>query len=128
ASSMNFISEATHQFANLDKTSITADPQHSNRAIAVWASFNPSASSHGNVQGSYTTNGGRSWSSVQQIYDPFPDLTQHGLSNGIQNDNQASNNVVIMLPKKNRKITRLSRDWLNFTVRVYARPGATDTQ
>lgn len=58
-SSMNYISDPTQQFANSDKTSITADPNNRKRAIAVWATFNPSSSSHGNAQSSYTTNGGR---------------------------------------------------------------------
>lgn len=129
ASSMRYISEPTQQFANLDKNSITADPNHPDRAIAVWVSFNPAASFHGNVQASTTANGGKNWSAVQQIYDPFPDLTRHHLSNGIQNDNQASNNVVVILPEKKRyKKRRLSGDWLNFTVRVYARPEATNEQ
>jgi hypothetical protein len=127
-SSMEYISDPTQQFANSDKTSITADPNNSKRAIAVWATFNPSSSSHGNAQGAYTTDGGKSWSSVQQIYDPFPDLTQHGLSNGIQNDNHASNNVVVILPKKCKRESRFSGNWLNFTVRVYARPNSTDMQ
>lgn len=128
-SSMNYISDPTQQFANSDKTSITADPNDADNAIAVWATFNPSASSHGNAQSSYTTNGGKSWSAVQLVYDPFPDLTRQGLSNGIQNDNQASNNVVVILPKKRHSHKRrLSGDWLNFAVRVYARPGATNSQ
>lgn len=127
-SSMGFISDPTQQFANSDKTSITADPNDSKRAIAVWATFNPSSSFHGDAQGSYTKDGGKTWSAVQQIYDPFPDLTRHGLSNGIQNDNHASNNVVVILPKRCKINRRLSGDWLNFTVRVYARPNATDAQ
>lgn len=128
-SSMLYLSDPTKQFANSDKTSITADPNNANRAIAVWATFNPSTSSHGNAQSSFTTDKGKHWSAVQLVYDPFPDLTRHGLSNGIQNDNQASNNVVVILPKhkKSRK-QRLSGDWLNFTVRVYAKPGATNEQ
>lgn len=126
-SSMNYISDPTQQFANADKNSITADPNNCKRAIAVWANFNPSSSSHGVAQGSYTTDHGETWSAVQQVYDPFPDLVQEGLSNGIQNDNQASNNAVVILPKGKRK-RRLSGDWLNFAVRVYARPGTTDSQ
>lgn len=126
-SSMNYISDPTQQFANSDKNSITADPNNSKRAIAVWANFNPASSSHGISQGSYTTDGGKTWSAVQQVYDPFPDLVEEGLSNGIQNDNQASNNVVVILPKR-IKSKRFSGDWLNFAVRVYARPGATDSQ
>lgn len=126
-SSMNYISDPTRQFANSDKNSITADPRKSKRAIAVWANFNPASSSHGVAQSSYTKDGGKSWSPVQQLYDPFPDLVQEGLSNGIQNDNQASNNVVVILPKGKGK-KRLSGDWLNFAVRGYAKPGATDDQ
>lgn len=127
-SSMEYLSDPTKQFANADKTSITADPNNACRAIAVWATFNPSTSFHGDAQGSYTTDGGVSWSAVQTIYDPFPDLTEHNLSNGIQNDNQASNNVVVILPEKNCCCRRLNGDWLDFNVRVYARPGATDLQ
>lgn len=127
-SSMEYLSDPTQQFANSDKTSITADPNDPDRVIAIWATFNPSASAHGNAQSSYTCDGGRSWSAVQLVYDPFPDLTQHGLSNGIQNDNQASNNVVVILPRKECRKGRLSGDWLDFAVRVYARPGATDAQ
>lgn len=126
-SSMNFLNDPTKQFANSDKTSITADPNNRHNAIAVWANFNPSASFHGVAQSSYTTNGGKSWSAVQQLYDPFPDLVQQGLSNGIQNDNQASNNVVVILPKKCKRRST-NGDWLDFAVRVYARPGATDAQ
>lgn len=126
-SSMNYLDEPTKQFANSDKTSITADPNDHHNAIAVWANFNPSSSSHGVVQSSYTTNGGKCWSAVQLLYDPFPDLTQEGLSNGIQNDNQASNNVVVILPEKFPH-SSVNGDWLNFTVRVFARPGATDAQ
>ncbi len=128
-SSMNYLSDPTQQFANSDKTSITADPNDPNRAIAVWTTFNPSTSSHGNSQSSYTRNGGKNWSSAQLVYDPFPDLTQQGLSNGIQNDNHASNNVVVILPKKKKSHKRrLNGDWLNFAVRVYAKPGATNAQ
>lgn len=128
-SSMNYISDPTQQFANSDKTSITADPHNPDRAIAVWATFNPSSSSHGNAQSSYTSDGGKNWSAVQLVYDPFPDLIKQGLSNGIQNDNHASNNVVVILPKKRGSHPcRLSGDWLNFAVRGYAKPGATNAQ
>lgn len=133
-SSMNYISDPTQQFANSDKNSITADPNNPGRAIAVWANFNPASSSHGISQGSYTLDRGNTWSAVQQVYDPFPDLVQQGLSNGIQNDNQASNNVVVILPARQRKKSCSGDsggdwgDWLNFAVRVYARPGATDSQ
>lgn len=128
-SSMNFISDRTQQFANPDKCSITADPNNKDNAIAVWANFNPSASAHGNAVDSYTMDGGKTWSAVQLLYDPFPDLTRQGLSNGIQNDNQASNNVVVILPKKcTCNKARVNGDWLDFAVRVYARPGATNAQ
>lgn len=126
-SSMNYLNEPTKQFANSDKTSITADPNDHHNAIAVWANFNPSSSSHGVAQSSYTTNSGKCWSAVQLLYDPFPDLVQQGLSNGIQNDNQASNNIVVILPKKGKK-QNVNGDWLDFAVRGYARPGATDAQ
>lgn len=128
-SSQGFISDPTHQFANPDKSSITADPNDADNAIAVWANFNPGTSAHGNAESSITRDGGKSWSRVKLVYDPFPDLVNTGLSNGIQNDNQASNNVVVILPKRKRINTgRFSGDWLNFAVRVYAKPGATNAQ
>lgn len=127
-SSMNFLNEPTKQFANSDKTSITADPNNSYNAIAVWANFNPSSSYHGVTQSCYTRNGGKSWSAVQLLYDPFPDLVQQGLSNGIQNDNQASNNVVVILPNKCKKSASTNGHWLNFAVRSYAKSDATDEQ
>lgn len=126
-SSRNYLNEPTKKFANSDKTSITADPNYRKNAIAVWANFNPSSSSHGVAQSSYTTNSGKRWSPVRLLYDPFPDLVKHGLSNGIQNDNQASNNVVVILPKKSKK-RNVNGDWLNFSVRVYAKPEATDAE
>jgi hypothetical protein len=127
-SSMNYLNEPTKQFANSDKTSITADPNNPNNAIAVWANFNPSSSNHGVAQSSYTNNKGKNWSAVQLLYDPFPDLVQQSLSNGIQNDNQASNNVVVILPKKCRNKPNVNGNWLNFAVRVYATPNATNSQ
>lgn len=128
ASSMEYLSDSTKQFANLDKSSISADPNDAKQAIAVWACFNPSSSSHGDAQGSYTRDGGKHWSAPQLIYDPFPDLTVHDLSNGIQNDNQASNNVVVILPKKNVNKKALNGDWLNFATRNYAKKDATDAE
>lgn len=128
ASSMEFLSDSTKQFANLDKSSITADPNDARQAIAVWANFNPSTSFHGDAQGSYTRDGGKNWSAPQLIYDPFPDLAAHHMSNGIQNDNQASNNVVVILPRKDAEQKALNGDWLNFTTRGYAKKGATDAE
>lgn len=128
ASSMEYLSDPTQQFANLDKSSVTADPNDANQAIAVWASFNPSASSHAPAQGSYTRDGGKHWSPPQLVYDPFPDLVAQGLSNDIQNDNHASNNVVVILPRKKDGPRSKNGDWLNFTTRTYARKGATNAQ
>jgi hypothetical protein len=129
-SSLEFLSDPMQQFANLDKTSITADLNNSKTAIGVWANFNPSASSHGNAQASITRDGGKHWTSPQIIYDPFPDLALHKASNGIYNDCQASNNVVVILPNKKGglKTRSTSGDWLNFATRTYAKKGATDPE
>ena len=35
--------------------------------------------------------------------------------------------MVVILPEKGRR-PNVNRDWLDFAVRVYARPGATDAQ
>lgn len=124
-SSKRYISEPTQRFANSDKTSITADTVDPNRAIAVWSNFDPGNSFHGNTEGSYTLDGGKTWSEVQLIYNPFPDLVKQGLSNDIENDNSTGNNVIVMVPGKCRC---RSGDWLNFAVRAYARPDATNEQ
>ena len=50
---INYLNEPTKQFANSDKTSITADPNDHHNAITVWANFNPTSSSHGVAQSSY---------------------------------------------------------------------------
>ena len=119
ASSMTYISEPTRQFANLDKPSITADISEASRVISVWASFYPAASDHGNVFAALSRNAGDHWTDPLLIYDPFPDLVQQKLGNGLFNDCAAQNNAVVTLP---------GRRWFLFTTRYYARPTATDAQ
>lgn len=63
------------------------------------------------------------------MYDPFPDLINTGLSNGIENDSSVNNNQVVILPKTNPSYPlSCTGDWLNFACRIYAKPGATDQQ
>lgn len=141
ASSISSLNEPTAQFPIDDKCAITADPNHSDRAYAVWDRFEQASSMHSTTQISLTKNGGLTWTPNQVLYDPFPDLTKHNQSNGIQNDALTINNVIVVLPKKKEgdwsddhwgnfynKQRRLSGTVLNFMVRQYAKPGATDAQ
>lgn len=122
-----------------DKNSITADRNHSKFAYCVWDRFPQSFSNHSDSQISRTTDGGKTWSPNQILYNPFPDLTIHGQSNGIENDNQTLNNIVVVLPdagddhssrrySDHNKNLQLNGDLLNFMVRIYAKPGATNEE
>lgn len=128
-SSEFFVEEPTGLFPLADKNSITADRNHSKLAYAVWDTLPLFSASHSYTTFSRTTDGGKTWSPSRMIYNPFPDLTLHGLSNGIENDSQTINNVIVVSPKKNKsKHLSLSGDLLNFMVRTYAKPGATDEE
>jgi hypothetical protein len=117
ASSGGYLNEPTGLFALDDKNSVTADPNIAYNAYVVWDRFPEAISFHSDTFISRTTNGGLSWSPLQLMYDPFPDLTAHSMSNGIYNDCQTINNIIVGLPNGNL---------LNFMSRVYAAPGATD--
>lgn len=124
ASSPFYLNEPTGLFPFDDKNSITADPNHSRNAYAVWDRFPLSLGNHSDTFLSMTKNGGKTWSPFRLIYNPFPDLTAHNQSNGIENDCLTINNVVVVLPER----TYPQGDLLNFMVRLYAKPGATDDQ
>ena len=143
AASLASINEPTQAFAVDHKPSSTADPNHSSFAYTVWDRFDTANSFHSTTRISRTATSGKSWSTPYLLYDPFPDLTATNLSNGILNDNSTQDNVVVVLPKSaitdrhwqkdkwggvQNKVYRYSGDQLNFMVRKYARPGATDAQ
>jgi len=129
-------------FPQDDKPAITADPNRVNNAYVVWDRFPSLPSGHSNTLISRTTDGGRTWSKLSLLYNPTPDLCATGLSNCIANDSQTINNVIVVSPKLKpgskewyqdkwgdvTKLQRLSGDLLNFTVRVYATPNATDEE
>ncbi len=139
-SSQTSLNEPTGQFAVDDKATVTADPIDPDFAYIVWDRFNQEISAHSTTQISRTTDGAKTWSSHQLLYDPFPDLTAHNLSNGIENDCLTINNIILRQPKVKAKSKqwqednwsdkhkRLKGDLLNFMVRQYARPGATNEQ
>jgi len=132
--SMRNISDPdAQQFPNLDKPSVTANPAPATRqatggggggnvanAIVVWVTFAPASSGHGDVNCSVTLDAGAGWTSPILLYDPFPDLSARGLSNGVYADCYASANVVLFAPAGRRAVDLMAR--------TYARPGATDAQ
>ncbi len=126
ASSQESLNEPTGLFALDDKTSITADPNYSDLAYAVWDRFDQAISFHSHTEISRTKNGGKTWTPHKVLYDPFPDLIAHNHSNGILNDNSTVNNIVVVLPKG--KKPHMNGDLLNFMVRIFAKPGVTDAQ
>lgn len=113
-----------------DKPSVTADPNHNNVAYVVWDRFPFGiASLHSVSTFAKTSNGGKKWSTAYTIYDPFPDLNAHNLSNGNINDNNTISNTIVVQPLRKPKFNPRTRgDLLDFMVRVYAIPGATDAE
>jgi len=136
-----FTLEQPH-FPTDDKNSITADPNTKTHAYAVWSRYPNLAAFHSNALISRTTDSGMTWSKPRILYNPYPDLCATGLSNCIKNNNQITDNVVVVLPKAkpgskewyqdksvdSTKLKRLSGDVLNFATRVYATPAATNKE
>lgn len=122
ASSVSAIDEPSGAFPTDDKNSITADPNDPNFAYAVWDRFPQTVSFHSATRISRTTDGGATWSTQTKLYDPFPDLTSFGLSNGIKNNCQTITNEVVVLPASK------GGTLLNFMVRIYATPEASNKQ
>ena len=143
SASQTYLNEPTLQYALDDKCSVTADPNDDRFAYVVWDRFAQASSSHSTTQISRTTDGGKTWKPQRLLYDPFPDLVSSNMSNGIENDCLTVNNVVVVLPKAtpcdevwkkddfgdfDNKVSRFSGKELNFMVRRFARPTASDAQ
>ena len=135
ASTPDYLNEPTGLYPSDDKNTVTADPNHARLAYAVWDRFPTRALAHSDTVLSRTEDSGQTWSTPPQlVYDPFPDLTAAGLSNGIFNDCQTIDNVIVVLPLRDKKHrsdepARPGGGWLcNFMVRIYAAPDATDQQ
>jgi hypothetical protein len=133
ASSPGALDEPTGQFPFDDKNSVTADPHDGLKAYVVWDRGPQAISPRTTTQISRTVDGGTTWSPPQTLYDPFPDLTRTGRSNGIEDDAQTINNIVLVQPRAegpdgSDERLRGGGDLLNFMVRIYATPGATDAQ
>lgn len=124
ASSLDYINEPTGLFPLDDKDSITADRNLKRNAYVLWDRYPAASQFHSDTFFSMTKNGGKTWSPLRLIYNPFPDLTLHNQSNGIENDCYTINNIAVVLPKK----IYPNGDLLDFMVRVYAKPGATDDE
>ncbi len=143
SSSQGFLTEPTGAFHFDDKNSITLDPNEERFGYIVWDRFAHISSAHSTTQFSRTVNGGKTWRPAKLLYDPFPDLLQSNMSNGIESDCSTLDNVVVVLPKANpsdavwkkdpfgddeNKALRFSGNILNFMVRIFAKPSATDAQ
>ncbi len=110
----------------LQKPSVTADCRchRDHRAYVVWDQFIGACPfstmpRHSSTYISITDNCGKCWSPNMLLYDPYPDLFNTKLSNGVSNDAQTTNNIIVCLPND---------DLLNFMTRIYAKPQATNTQ
>jgi hypothetical protein len=101
-----------------DKNAITADQFDPKFVYIVWDRFPYAASFHSDCWFSRSLDQGKSWTCSCLIYDPYPDLLYHNLSNGIYNDCQVINTQIITFPKSQ----------LCFMNRIYATPSATDEQ
>jgi len=124
--SQEYLSEPDGIFPAPDKNSVTADPNIAQNAYVVYDSFVPAYPFHSDTYFNKTIDGGTTWSPNRIIYDPFPDLVNTGLSNNEYNDCQTINNVVVVQPKTSLLTPKTNGDLLNFMVRLYAKPGASD--
>ena len=122
------LEESTFANPDMDKNSITADPNHPCYAYSVWDTFPNFDSLHSDTFFSRTTNKGKTWMFPPQlIYNPVPDLIVSGLSNGIYNDAQTINNIILVQPrKKHSSDPRVQGRLICTMVRFYATPDATD--
>ncbi len=111
-----------------DKDSITADPNHPDKAYIVWDAFIPNGNSfYAPTFFSRTTDGGKTWSSNTvsyggdiwssigtMLYDPFADMCVQGLStcdrnffsafSGVPGDSGTGtiDNIIVVLPEAHR--------------------------
>lgn len=89
---------------------------------------------HSDTDLSRSNEGGNTWLPLTQIYDANEDLCRRNLSNCERESNQTINNMVGVLPiknkynKKNIFDGKLNGSILNFMVRIYAKPTATILQ
>lgn len=123
-SSDGYLNEPTGLPPVPDSTSITADRNHSKLAYGVYDVFPSAHSFHSNTVFNKTTNDGKTWSSPKIIYNPFGDVP----SNNIENDCQTISNHIVVQPKciTKSQSPKLNGDLLNFMVRIYATPNATN--
>lgn len=130
ASSPLYINALTVFAPYVDNPFITVDPNNINYAYGVWLQFPPidvplTSEFHGDTWASITSDKGATWGASQLIYDPFPDLTAQGLSNGIYENCQTIVNEIVVLPNIPGS-SFANGDQLLFMVRIFATPGATD--
>lgn len=118
--SCNFNNEPTGECPIDDKNSVTADPLNPLFAYSVWDRFENLSNFHSETFLSRTTDGGVTWSTGVSIYNANTDPDFVGLSNGDPMDNGTIGNIVVRLPQTK------GGDLLNFAVRYYATPNATN--
>lgn len=117
-----FIATRLNQTDDYDKPSVTADRNEKNNAYIVCddAYQDDDNPNYSVAVISRTTDQGKHWSPFKLLYDPFPDLTATGLGDGIIDDCSVINNIIIVMPKKNK--SPVSGDLLNFMTRLYYTP------
>lgn len=133
SSSQAFVNDLTFQFHVDDKNSITWDTNDAHFIYSVWDRLPTPLSFHTDSFIARSNDRGKTWFPPVLIYDGTFDLQKTGLSNGIYNDNQTIDNQVIVLPQKNPNECeyhnkRLTGEILNFFIRIYAKPNASDAQ
>lgn len=108
--------------------SVTADRNIASNAYVVYDVFDPVISFHTETYFNRTTDGGGNWSPAVSIYNPYPDLVATGLTNpALVDATQTVANVVVVQPKVNPSTPKLNGDLLNFMVRIYGTPTATQS-
>lgn len=106
-----------------DKNSITAHPKIPTYAYTVWdvlPNGEGGESGHSDTYFSQTFDAGVTWTPPRLIYNPFLDPYIQANSNGISDDVQTIDNILLVLPKKK------GGDLLTLFFRFYATQDATN--
>jgi hypothetical protein len=123
----------TYGFPFNDKIANASDRNHVTNAYITWDRFPSLFSAHSDCVMSRTIDGGQTWEPFSLVYNPYPDLTASQMSNGIEENCQTINSIIVVMPKRcaskksSNSRSYLNGDLLNFMLRIYATPNATES-
>jgi hypothetical protein len=125
-----------------DKDMVLHDPNDPRFVYVIWHRYPTSSFSpyHSDSVMTISVDGGVTFGNIGLVYDPFPDLFEQGLSNGLYWNCYMQIDQLAVLPRANKcnkkhrkdkfpnKKERFSGDVIDIARRTYALPGATSQQ